>query len=223
MLRSQVVQAFLDLFEAPRYLEVGVHSGETFLPLRAAWKVAVDPVFRFNVLAAQAADPDTEFHALPSDAYFASLPPQAEPFDVIYLDGLHTLEQTLRDLMNALGHVRPDSVVVIDDVLPTGYFASLPDQALFERLYAAVPGTPEAWMGDVYRLVYFVETFLPQWSYATVAENHGQLVMWRAPRATTARSLEAVARAAYEDTVLDRAPFRMMPLAAIVAKVRAAR
>lgn len=223
MLRSQVVQTFLDLFEAPRYLEVGVHSGETFLPLQAARKVAVDPVFRFNVAAAEAADPHAEFHAVPSDAYFASLPPQAEPFDVIYLDGLHTLEQTLRDLMNALGHVRPASVIVIDDVLPSGYFASLPDQTEFERLYAAVPGTPEAWMGDVYRLVYFVEAFLPQWSYATVADNHGQLVMWRAPRATTERSLEAVARAPYEDTVLDRGPFRLQPVAQIAAQVRAAR
>lgn len=223
MLRSEVLQPLLDLFEAPRYLEIGVHSGETFFPLRAERKVAVDPAFRFDTRAAERVDPSAEFHPVPSDAYFRGLRPDASPFDVAFIDGLHTFEQTLRDLLNVLGHVRRDSVVVIDDVLPSGYFASLPDQRLFERLHAAVPGTPAAWMGDVYRLAPFIAAFLPNWSYATVAENHGQLVMWREPREPRRRSVESVARATYEETVLEREVFAIAPFAEVLARVRAAR
>lgn len=218
-----MIQPLLDLFEAPRYLEIGVHSGETFGPLRAGRKVAVDPAFRFDTAATAQADATAEFHELPSDAYFRGLAPGAPPFDVVFIDGLHTFEQALRDLLNALGRVRHDSVVIVDDVLPSGYFASLPDLSLFERLHAAVPDTPAAWMGDVYRLVYFIAAFLPDWSYATVAENHGQLVMWREPRAPRLRSVESVARAPYEETVLRREGFALTPFADILARVRASR
>ena len=47
-------------------------------------------------------------------------------FDVIYLDGLHTVEQTLRDLLNALPHLQPQGVIVIDDVRPPTDLAAHP-------------------------------------------------------------------------------------------------
>lgn len=224
MLRSEVLNQLLGLFTRPRYLEVGVHSGETFLAVRAAHKVAVDPLFRFDVDAAARAEPSAEFHAVTSDAYFRGLAPDAPPFDVVFLDGLHTFEQTLRDLMNALAHTRPDSVIVIDDVKPNGFPAAIRDLGVFDRLYAAVPGTDAAWMGDVYRLVWFVSVFMPAWSYATVAENHGQLVLWRRTRdGGPETTVEAVARTPYEDVVLHGEVFRSAPLAEILAQVRAAR
>ena len=218
MLRSQVVQALLDLYERPRYLEVGVHSGETFFPIRAAEKVAVDPAFRFDVAAAAKADPTSRFHPVPSDSYFLKLCPADERFDVVFLDGLHTFEQTLRDLMNALARTRPDSVIVIDDVLPSGPAAAIRDLDEFLRLHAAVPGTPDAWMGDVYRLVWFIAVFMPMWSYATVAENHGQLVLWRSPRPEGGpeTTVEAVSRVSYPDVVLTPQMFRITPFAQVL-------
>ena len=109
MFRSEVVQAFVDLYERPRYLEVGVYSAETFGAVRAAEKVAVDPAFRFDIGAAAAADPTARFHPVPSDDYFLRRLAPGEVFDVVFLDGLHTFEQTLRDLMNTLACTRPDS------------------------------------------------------------------------------------------------------------------
>ncbi len=222
MLRSEVVQGFLDLFDRPRHLEVGVHSGETFHAVRAAEKVAVDPAFRFDVAAAAAADRTARFHAVPSDAYFSDRCPEDARFDVVFLDGLHTFEQTLRDLMNTLARTRDDSVIVIDDVRPSGPAAAIRDLDVFLRMHAAVPGTPDAWMGDVFRLVAFIDTFMPMWSYATVAENHGQLVLWRAPRPPAApdRTVEAVCRLDYADTVLGPHMFRAQPYASILDAVR---
>lgn len=48
---SDVVQSILALFEAPRYLEIGVQMGETFFPVTAPAKVAADPQFVFDVAA----------------------------------------------------------------------------------------------------------------------------------------------------------------------------
>lgn len=220
MLRAQVIQAFLDLYEAPRYLEIGVCEGDTFRGVRAARKVAVDPAFCFDPVAAAAADGSAEFHSTTSDAYFAALDVQAPAFDVVFIDGLHTLEQSLRDLMNTLTHVHRRSVIVIDDVLPSNYAASLKDIGQWQRLRIADPALPDAWMGDVYRLAYFIASFLPDWSYATVAENHGQMVMWRSARAVVERTVEQVSRVPYEETELDRGLFRVQPLETIMATLR---
>ena len=221
MLRAQVIQPILDLYDGPRYLEIGVCEGNTFRALKAARKVAVDPAFCFDACAAAASDPSAEFHAATSDGYFAGLAPEALPFDVVFIDGLHTLEQSLRDLMNALTHVHRRSVIVVDDVMPLNHAASLREHGDWVRLRELQPDLPDAWMGDVYRLVYFISAFLPDWSYATVAENHGQLVMWRKTRPVTERTLEAVARAPYEQTVLDRSVFNLAPFASVLESVRA--
>jgi hypothetical protein len=222
--RNEVVQGVLDLFDGPAYLEVGVSRGNTFHAVTAARKVAVDPRFRFDPDEAARQDPTATYHLVTSDAYFGEIVDEAERFEAIYLDGMHTFEQTLRDFTNALAFLAPGGVVVIDDVRPASYLASISDIAEHRRLKAAVKGSKGAWMGDVYRLVYFIDTFFQQITYRTVAENHGQLVAWRGRRdAVPERTVEEVARLPYERSVLDEEVFRRMPLADILAEIRSAR
>ena len=63
--------------------------------------------------------------AVESDAYFSSLAPEVT-FDLAYLDGLHTFEQTKSDLINALRHV-PTGAVLIDDTVPSDEIAAMRD------------------------------------------------------------------------------------------------
>ena len=225
--RSDVLQRLLDLFEQPRYLEVGVDEGLTFQALTAARKVAVDPRFRFTPA------PDAEavsHHQVSSDDYFAAHCPPGEVFDVIYLDGLHTFEQTLRDLLNAVMRLAPDGIIVINDILPASYHASLPSVAeafqvrdLLARTDPALAGN-DSWMGDVYKLAFFIETFMQQLTYATVADNHGQLVAWAAPRAAQGmapRSMKQVASLDFAATVTQRDVFRILPFAEILELIQA--
>ena len=110
MERYQVLQGLLALFEAPAYLEVGVDKGETFHGLRAGSKIAVDPTFSFDVDAArqQADNQNCRYFNVTSDQFFQTEAP-VHRFDVIYIDGLHTFEQTLRDFLNATVALnRPD-------------------------------------------------------------------------------------------------------------------
>lgn len=224
MLRSEVIQAILDLYESPSYLEIGVFDGTTFNALTAARKVAVDIRFSLDLATARAAvaGQDVHFHEIPSDGYFAEIAGQ-DRFDVIFIDGLHTFDQTLRDLLNAIGHLREGGVIVIDDVIPSSYAASLPS---FEELIAfrqARGVKSGAWMGDVYRLVFFLRDYLPGFSYATVAENHGQTILWRQARPVPARprSVEQISQLSYAASELNRADFDIRPFAEIIAALAA--
>ncbi len=222
--RSDVIQGLLSLYESPEYLEVGVHHGVTFHMLTAARRVAVDPDFRFDLVQARATNPDASYHSIPSDDYFSHVIGADEKFDVIFLDGLHTFEQTLRDLLNAIGHIKPGGAIVIDDVLPNSYAASLPTWEMNIR-YRNVRGiTDDSWMGDVFRLVYFIRDYLRHFSYATTNEQHGIAILWNTPRPAPSAPLgmNDIMRIDYSDVVLGMDAFNRRPYAEIKAAVRAA-
>lgn len=91
------MQSVLDLFEAPDYLEVGVSRGGTFLALKAAANVGVEPSFYSTK-----AETTTNFiSTTTSDDYSSQIATRGTAFDVIYLNGLHTSEQTIRALIDA--------------------------------------------------------------------------------------------------------------------------
>lgn len=226
MQRNQVIQAALDLFDAPSYLEIGVCDGLTFHGVSARRKVAVDPAFRFDTDAARAdpANAGAVYHAITSDDYFNG-PGTNETFDVIFVDGLHTFDQTLRDLLNATERLRPGGVIVIDDVLPMTYGASIRDEHESMIVRDRVENGEKAWMGDVFRLVFFIRDYMPSWRYATTTGNHGQLVMWRQPRGhdVAPLSVEAVSRRDYGDVVRHPEAYRFAAMPDIVAAIRATR
>jgi methyltransferase family protein len=222
MPRHEVVQGLLALFEAPRYLEIGVAKGVTFHAVRAAEKVAVDPRFGFDVGAAQAANREARYFEVTSDHYFGQIVAPDERFDLVYLDGLHTAEQTLRDLLNALSYLEPVGIVVIDDVKPVTALAAIPERATFARVRDYLGSRDRAWMGDVYKVVYFVDTFLQQLSYRTVAENHGQAVVWQQRRGQVRpRTIQEVGTQSFEQLVTDLDTLRITPYEEILATIRA--
>ena len=199
-----------------------------FNAVRAPRKVAVDLHYQFDVAAASA-DPvngGATFHEVTSDHYFAALRGD-EQFDVIFVDGLHTFDQTLRDLLNATYCLKPGGVIVVDDVMPYSYAASLPSFDESRDLREMTGDSHAAWMGDVYRLVFFIRDYMPAFTYASVEENHGQTVLWRATRAHDADvaplGVEAISRLEYKDAILQKRAFAFQSFTAIEERVRAAR
>jgi SAM-dependent methyltransferase len=227
MQRSEVIQRLLDLYEAPSYLEIGVCDGTTFHAVRAARRVAVDPAFTFDpeVARADPAQAGATYHPIPSDAYFTGAG-RDDAFDLIFLDGLHLFDQTLRDLIHAIARLKPGGAIVIDDVLPVSYGASLRDVEESAKFRRMSPGPEEAkaWMGDVFKLVFWIRDYLLDWDYATVDANHGQLVLWRGPRAQDVPPLdiEAIARLEYKDVVFRPRAYNFRTMDAIVQAVKSA-
>jgi hypothetical protein len=225
--RPAIVQALLDLFPEPSYLEIGVDSGHSLGLISASHTVAVDPNLKF------VPPPDAstvEYHAIGSDDYFASHCPAGKSFDVVFLDGQHTFEQTLRDLLNAVLRLSDGGVIVVDDILPVSYHASLPklNEAfqLRDHLAPHVPAhrADNTWMGDVYKLAFFVQTFMQQLSYATVQETQGPLVLWKSVRPGPPipdRTMLDIALLNFSDTVLKRSAFRILPFDSILDEIQA--
>ena len=105
-------------------------------------------------------------------------------FDVIFIDGMHTFEAALRDFSNSIEFLSQDGVIVIDDVIPNAYYASLPDHRTAVRVSNhRFPDTADrSWMETSTDSCFFVHNFFQQYRLATVVENHGQLVVWKARR-----------------------------------------
>ena len=219
--RVALIQSLLDRCDNPTYLEVGVNVGLTFLNIDASLKIGVDPQFLFDWR--QQRSQSTRLYETTSDCYFGSMAAGHDLFDVIFLDGLHTFEQTLRDLINAIDRLKPRGIVVIDDVLPNSYHASLPDIGIAKsvRTFLKADHDP-SWMGDVFKLVFFIDTFFQQYSFATVTESHGQLVMWKSPRSQIVeRSVLELAQLQFSDVITKQKIFNIKPFDEILKDIAA--
>jgi hypothetical protein len=221
--RPEAINQFIALFEAPSYLEIGVSEGETFFAVDAKRKVAVDPKFRFPVDQAIRENVSCTFHEVPSDIYFSDRIEPSEVFQVIYLDGFHTFEQTLRDFTNAIRFLAPDGAIIIDDIVPNSYQSGLPDQLDSMKLKRFIGDADNSWMGDTYKLVFFIEAFFPTFELRTIADNHGQGVVWRANPVRgdiKTYSAKEIANLQFLDVVKQHEIFRKRPCAEIVEEFK---
>lgn len=158
--RIDVVRAALAAVGGERYLEIGVKDGECFDAIDAPTKVAVDPRLGFRPpLAARLRTAlrrrdGVLYFRTTSDAFFAGPARRLAPFDVVFVDGLHTYEQAHRDVVNALERLSERGVVVMHDCNPVSAAAAAPSLEEAVRL----EGFTGEWNGDVYRAVVRLRT-----------------------------------------------------------------
>jgi hypothetical protein len=195
--RIAIVQAHLDRFDRPRYLELGVNVGVLFLHVRAAEKVAVDPVERIPRWK-WLGHPNTalrgRFVNQTSDEFFAGLEPSAR-FDVVFVDGLHTHEQSRRDVANALGRLADGGVVLAHDCNPQSAAAAGPDPD-------ATRG--EGWCGEVWRTIVELRATRDDLVVEVLDTDFGIGVIRRGP-STPIELPASVERLTYEELAADRA------------------
>jgi hypothetical protein len=183
---------------AGRYLEIGVQAGATFLDVKVPHRVGVDPAFAFDT--ARHTGPDTQFHAQTSDSYFAELPLEA-CFDIVFLDGLHTFEQTLRDLHNAIAHGHRRTIWIIDDTVPVDIYSAhkvQKDAVTMRRQERRQENF--AWHGDVYKVVFALHDFYPAFNYCTICTGgNPQTFTWveKTARKPLFNDLERISRLDY--------------------------
>lgn len=196
--RSRRVNELGRLVDFRSYLEIGVATGATFFEVDVDRKVGVDPRFRFDVKAQP--DPRATFHTLTSNDYFIG-PGFGETFDVMFVDGLHTFEQTLTDFHAALLMSHSKSVILVDDTVPNDVFSAVPSQKIAFKYRAKTGNKSLVWHGDVYKLVVYIHDFMPMLSYMTfMSGGNPQTVVWREPRQNlkpVCGNLETVSRLDY--------------------------
>lgn len=181
------------------YLEIGVETGRTLLNVDMPKKDGVDPSFRFDT--GLFASPDVRFFSLTSDAFWTS--GEGKTYDIIMIDGLHTFEQTFRDLLCSMRFSHQQTVWLIDDTLPSDVFSAIPDQARSMRERQRVGSRSRAWHGDVFKIVPAIHDFIPVFDYATIVRSgNPQTLVWFANRNDFKprwNNLEAISRLGYFD------------------------
>ncbi len=165
-----------------RYLEIGVETGHTFFQVSATYKTAVDPHFLFDKETAPQ-DASIEYYEIPSDSFFCDVKRDLK-YDLIFLDGLHTWEQTYRDFCNALLLTHDRSVILLDDIFPSDVFSCNRDQVEAIMMRQFMTKDPSnAWHGDTYKIIPMIQAFHPLLSYCTiVTDGNPQALVWRSPR-----------------------------------------
>ena len=187
------------LNNAKKYLEIGVYAGDTFLNVDIDHKDGVDPEFKFDTT--KVVTDNIRLFSQTSDAFWTS--GQGLIYDVIMIDGLHTFEQTFRDIVASLRFSHARTVWLIDDTLPNDVFSAIPDNArcMQERRKMNIAGN--AWHGDAFKVVPAIHDFIPTMDYVTIINSgNPQTLAWfgnRADFAPFANNLETISRMTYFD------------------------
>ena len=140
--------------KASNYLEIGVRNPEdNFNHIQVARKTSVDPGLERET------NPVT--HALTSDEFFKLWKEQnLEPFDLVFIDGLHLAEQVSRDIRNAITMSTESGIIILHDCNP-------PNIHFARENYQAINPAKGSWNGTTYKAA---------WEYAFTGEYEMKIV-----------------------------------------------
>lgn len=155
------------LMRPATYLEIGIAQGRSLARVRPPTAaIGIDPFFRLaNSIAAP-----VRLYRTTSDAFFAEHDPAAilgAPIDLAFIDGLHTFEQTFRDIVNVARFCHEGSVIAVHDVLPV-------DEIITRR-----EAETDFWTGDVWKVAPMVGALMPQAEMLTLPAHPSGLMLIR--------------------------------------------
>ena len=127
MQRYDLIQKLIDQRWYKSYLEIWVSNGDTFTKIKCDRKLWVDPVAQVEWVVEKM-----------SDDFFNS---NTEMFDIVFIDWLHTFEQSLKDLINASRCLNEWGIIIMHDCLP------------WNEDMASPVSNGGAWNWDVYKTV----------------------------------------------------------------------
>lgn len=129
------------------YLEIGCRKGDS-LELAQCPRLAIDPAPEITTGLSW----PTRIFRESSDSFFERPDVRSllgQPPDLAFIDGMHLVEYALRDFINVEDQATPDTVIMIDDVVPG------------DIAWASRERETQAWTGDVYRLIPLLRHYRP--------------------------------------------------------------
>ena len=148
--RTDIIQNIINLKKYKNYLEIGCDNDENFSQIKIENKVGVDPLKGGTL-------------RITSDEFFVN---NKDFFDIIFLDGLHTYEQTIKDIDNSLKFLNNEGVILVHDCLPKKIW-----NQIVPRIYGH-------WNGDVWKAIVHSRTYDYADTY-TCTVDHGLGVIFK--------------------------------------------
>ena len=150
--RIHIIQEIINLKKFSNYLEIGCDQDENFSQINIKNKIGVDPKSGGT-------------HRMTSDNFFKN---NTDKFDIIFLDGLHTYEQTIKDINNGIQSIQDNGIILIHDCLPKKIW-----NQIVPRIYGH-------WNGDVWKAIVEFRTYKNLDIYTCYAD-HGIGVIFVRP------------------------------------------
>lgn len=145
--RHEFLQLLHGLVQPKVYLEVGVQHGWSLQLSKAEQSIGIDPNPLINWTYNGTPDKQVALFKMTSDEFFRrnleeGLGADAirQRIDLAFIDGMHLVENALRDFANIEALSHEDTIIVFDDVLPTTVAMAAREQC------------PGDWTGDVWRV-----------------------------------------------------------------------
>ena len=158
--RIILAQNILELISGENYLEIGVSKAAALFRFRPRGKWGVDPAYyltwkrrlKYRVWSLLGLKEERLFR-MTSDDFFARNQKMLSFYgvDVCLVDGLHTYEQALRDVLNTLKYLKPNGVILLHDCNPITELMARPVNRIEDLL--DVPGWDGSWSGDVWKAI----------------------------------------------------------------------
>ena len=165
MTRLEVIQKIINCKKAKTYLEIGVEGGDVFLKVRAREKIAVDPKIlitqksRLRSIFKYFYNISNKYYEMKSDVFFETKAYLIKNgLDVMFIDGLHTYEQTLRDVNNCLKLLDNNSVIILHDCNPVSESAAYPADSWEYAESLKLEGWTGEWSGDVWKTIVYLRS-----------------------------------------------------------------
>lgn len=147
--RTTIIQHLINKSNYNVYVEIGVERGLNFFQINALLKIGIDPDFR--IPGGFASLDNVRFYPTNSNEFFKNPPSEIlnMGIDIAFVDGLHTYEQSLRDVENSLKYLNPNGVIVMHDCLPRNEADAMPTLEEAKKH----PDFKNTWTGDVYKTI----------------------------------------------------------------------
>ena len=133
MNRTDIINTFINKYDYQSYLEIGLGSGLNYTWVKSFDKIGVDPSDEYQYTT----------YRITSDEFFETIQPTLnKKYDIIFIDGLHTADQSYKDVINAVRYLNSGGVMIMHDCNP-------PTEG-----HQKVPQSQTDWNGDVWKAFY---------------------------------------------------------------------
>jgi hypothetical protein len=183
MQRSTLIQAIIKKKKYRNYLEIGCQYGMSFLPTVCKNKIAVDPSFNIPLkrklkwLLKNRTNIHNRYFEETSDDFFAKRKNELKKrgqLDIVLVDGLHTFEAALKDVLNSLHYLQQDGIIIMHDSFPPHKAAATPGKDYDDSASLCKEGWTGEWCGDVWKsIVYLKRAFPNQMDVYVINTDYG--------------------------------------------------
>ena len=169
--RKEIINEIIKLKNFNDYLEIGCDQNELFSEIKIKNKIGVDPN-------------NGGTHRMTSDDFFSQ---NKEKFDLVFIDGLHTYSQTLKDIRNSINILNNNGFILLHDCFPMSYY----DQA--------VPRAQRKWNGDVWKTIVEMRTKEDVDTYVGAFDNGIGLIIKRNNKDILKKPIKQFNKIKYEE------------------------